>query len=217
LARAAASLASVPEHAQSNAPAAQHGVEKLSRREVARALGVTKSAVRYLERTGQLHAIPDANGEATFVRADVIAYAAKRLRRASRNHRSGDGGLIAADIFARFAAAESVGRLELCLPEIVRATCAPPALVRALYAEYRTPLGLRPAPAPPAAVVVDAAAIARDELAAAREARELEARILARHEASDAEHARALRDAEREDEREDDEHRARRARRRETP
>jgi hypothetical protein len=104
-----------------------------TRTEAARVLGCSRTRVQQFEKDGRLTALVDQNGVHHFARADVLALARSRGRaHADRVH-----GTIAAEVFSLFR--ESVD-----LPEIVMRTQQSPATIRALYEEYRRPLGHRP-------------------------------------------------------------------------
>ena len=93
-------------------------------------LFATTRRVQQFEAEGRLRAVVDAKGNHHFARTDVIAFAHQRGKpHADRVH-----GTIAAQVFALFR--ESVE-----LPEIVMRTQQSPATIRALYEEYRRPLG----------------------------------------------------------------------------
>jgi DNA-binding transcriptional MerR regulator len=98
---------------------------------VAALLGVSVSAVRRWQKRKELNGIKDCDGNFRFDRQEVLDFAAKRGRVSVT---SGD---IAAEIFDLFRQRKRLG-------EIVIATKQTPATVRALYAEWTTPLGAKP-------------------------------------------------------------------------
>jgi hypothetical protein len=104
-----------------------------TRTEAARVLGCSRTRVQQFEKDGRLAAIVDQSGVHHFARADVLALARAR----GRTHADRVHGTIAAEVFALFR--ESVE-----LPEIVMRTHQSPATIRALYEEYRRPLGHQP-------------------------------------------------------------------------
>ena len=106
--------------------AAKKKTPRMTRREVARALGVTLTRVRHLEQHGKLHPVADESGRFTFDRAEVSAYVRTRPAR-----RQVDG-----EIASRVFRMISEG---FPLRDIVIETCLSPDTVRKLHDEYRRP------------------------------------------------------------------------------
>jgi hypothetical protein len=105
----------------------------LTRSAVARMLGCTRSGVRYLERIGVLTPEVDAKGVRRFDRAEVDALLGE-LRRQRPSATLARDGSLAARVFRMF-------RDGLSFPEIVIKTEESPETIRALFEQYRRPLG----------------------------------------------------------------------------
>jgi hypothetical protein len=181
----------------------------MSRAEVARHLGLTKSAVRYIESRGELHAtVTGAKGEAWFERGDVIAFAAKRQRRKPGRLTQGAVEAAAMILFEAHAKAGSIAR---CVPEVMIATLLPATEVirlRAIFvAERAITLPARAEVLP----IDEGAREAREERASADAQTDFEREMAARRRALDD--ASSNDDDKDEDDEEDAERRRRRKRR----
>jgi hypothetical protein len=108
----------------------------LTRADVMRILGCSRALTFKLEARGKLRAVVDAKRVHHFARVDVLELARTRGRPFTDRVEAS----VAAECFRLF-------RLGLALPEIVMQTKQTPATVRALFAEYKTPLeGVVPEP-----------------------------------------------------------------------
>jgi DNA-binding transcriptional MerR regulator len=97
--------------------------QRMSRADVAKHIGVTKGAVRYLESRGELRpTVTGAKGEAWYDRSDVIAFAARRQKR--RPGRLTQGAIEAAAM-VQFEVHRQRGSLARCVPDVVIATLLP--------------------------------------------------------------------------------------------
>jgi DNA-binding transcriptional MerR regulator len=96
-------------------------------------LGCTRSGVRYLERIGLLTPEKDPKGIRRFNREQVEALLSELRRQGPRPSLVRSGSL-AARVFKMF-------RDGLSFPEIVIKTEETPETIRALFEEYRRPLG----------------------------------------------------------------------------
>ena len=101
----------------------------VTRPEIARLFGVTRQAVAKMESAGKLTATIDAVGRHLFLREEVLELA--RIR--GRHFRARVEGKLAARVFDLFEQG-------CTLPQIVQQTGEHPTTIRALWAEYTTPL-----------------------------------------------------------------------------
>ena len=121
--------------------------------QAAKLLGCSRRWIQKLQRRGRLHSIIDGSGVHHFARADVLAFAQANGRVGHAN------GSLVARVFAMF-------RERVDFPEIVIQTEQTPATIRALYDEYRRPLGVE---ALPTEADLDRSTRALDEYLASRE------------------------------------------------
>jgi hypothetical protein len=115
--------------------------DRLTRMQVARLVGCSKTQVRNYERRGILRPSVDGKGVHWFLKAEVAALARKKESRADARAARADKrdrlGELAARVFFLF-------REGVELPEIVIETKRSPELIRRLYDEYRRPLATPP-------------------------------------------------------------------------
>jgi hypothetical protein len=109
----------------------------VTRIDVQRILGVSRTMTRKLEEGGKLMATIDANGLHLFLRSDVIELA--RIRGRGVVGRAAESPKVAQMLFDMFERG-------LELPQIVMESGQSPVTVRAMYEQYRTPLRRKRSP-----------------------------------------------------------------------